>query len=73
MNTNNCRQIIISPLVYRVEMMRQEWVEGMGLCVDPYPDRRIINGWLMHHLPKQVEHLATLRFFEGLGIDIKDR
>lgn len=71
MNTE--RQIIISPMVYRLEMRRQEWVEGIGLCVDPYPDRRIINGWLMDHLPKEVEELAAERFFEGLGMDIKDR
>ena len=60
------RQIIISPVVYRLEVLRQEWVEGMGLCVDPLPDRSIINGWLMSHLPEGVEELAFTRFILGL-------
>lgn len=64
MNTE--RQIIISPMVYRLEMRRQEWVEGMGFCVDPLPDRRIINGWLMDYLSEEVEELAAERFFSFL-------
>jgi len=65
------RQIIVSPMVYRLEVMCQDWIESKGLCVDPLPDRSIVNGWFMHYLPREVEEMATERFFLWLGIDCK--
>jgi hypothetical protein len=62
------RQIIISPMVYRLEVLRLEWVEAMGLCIDPLPDRSIINGWMMNHLPNEVEELAIIRFIQFLRV-----
>ena len=62
------RRIIISPMVYLLEIKRQQWKGESSQRADS--DERIVNGWILNTLPQDLREMAEEKHDQLVRLDI---